>query len=405
MGGGSKEVPASSEGEEEMRGVQRRYDLDWIRIFVVLHLVPFHMLLAIRELGGGISRAVLTFPGIFASPWHMHIMFLISGAATYYALRFRSIREYALNRLKRLFVPLLFCLVVIIPVHHFYWRFPPLSPIVEESHYRNFLIFYLKDYPGLLWANGTFFLGNLWFVYYLFIFSLICLPVFVYFEGEGGRRFAIRLADILERRGMIFALGVPLAVGVAILSMIQRSRKGWDIVHDLTNSFQYISCFIYGYLISSDERVWEAVERQWKVSGVALVVLNLILLVLGSRMGRVVVAGIRGFGSWLWILLILGLGRGFLNFENRFLRYMREAFYPFFIIHQPVILALGYYTQGWGVPVLIRALTVGVLTTVLTLLIYDLCVKRTNVTRFLFGLRPLPKASSPRSGFSSARNT
>lgn len=304
MGGGSKEVPASSEGEEEMRGVQRRYDLDWIRIFVVLHLVPFHMLLAIRELGGGISRAVLTFPGIFASPWHMHIMFLISGAATYYALRFRSIREYALNRLKRLFVPLLFCLVVIIPVHHFYWRFPPLSPMVEESHYRNFLIFYLKDYPGLLWANGTFFLGNLWFVYYLFIFSLICLPVFVYFEGEGGRRFAIRLADILERRGMIFALGVPLAVGVAILSMIQRSRKGWDIVHDLTNSFQYISCFIYGYLISSDERVWEAVERQWKVSGVALVVLNLILLVLGSRMGRVVVAGIRGFGSWLWILLL-----------------------------------------------------------------------------------------------------
>ncbi|MCD6507303.1 acyltransferase family protein, partial [Candidatus Poribacteria bacterium] len=81
-------------------------------MFVVLHLVPFHLPLALAMSaadGGRISQAIIRFPGIFASPWHMHIMFLISGAATYYALRFRSVWGYVLNRLKRLLVPLLFC--------------------------------------------------------------------------------------------------------------------------------------------------------------------------------------------------------------------------------------------------------------------------------------------------------
>jgi len=386
-----------------MRRPQRRYDLDWIRVFVVLHLVPFHLPLALAMSadGGRISQAIIRFPGIFASPWHMHIMFLISGAATYYALRFRSIQGYVLNRLKRLLVPLLFCVLVIIPVHHFYWRFPPLGPMVEESHYHNILTFFLKDYFRLLWSNGTFFLGNLWFVYYLFVFSLLCLPVFVYFESDRGRRLALKLGDIFEKAGMVLTLGVPLAIGTALLPAT-KGGKAWNIVNDLPSSFQYITCFIYGYLISSDDRIWRAVERHWKVSGLASVILNVILMVSApgrgplkpgyeGGLGQLVAVALRGFSSWLWLLLILGLGRKLLNFENRFLRYMREAFYPFFIIHQPLILALGYYMRGWEVPLLIRAFSIVISTSVGTILIYDLCVRRTNVTRFLFGLRPLPK--------------
>lgn len=381
-----------------MRRPQRRYELDWIRVFVVLHLVPFHLPLAVFPYGDGgrISRAIIHFPGIFASPWHMHIMFLISGAATYYALRFRTIQEYVLNRIKRLLVPLLFCLIVVIPVHHFYWRFPPLGPMVEESHYHNILTFFLKDYFRLLWSNGTFFLGNLWFVYYLFVFSLLCLPVFVYFESDRGRRLALKLGDIFERAGMVLTLGVPLAIGTALLPAT-KGGKAWNIVNDLPSSFQYITCFIYGYLISSDDRIWRAVERHWKVSGLALVILNVILMVSAhgrgyeDEFGQPISAALRGFSSWLWLLLILGLGRKLLNFENRFLRYMREAFYPFFIIHQPLILALGYYMRGWEVPLLIKALSIVILTSAGTILIYDLCVRRTNLTRFLFGLHPLAK--------------
>lgn len=388
-----------------MRRPQRRYDLDWIRVFVVLHLVPFHLPLALAMSadGGRISRAIIRFPGIFASPWHMHVMFLISGAATYYALRFRTIWGYALNRIKRLLVPLIFCLLMIVPVHHFYWRFPPLGPMVKENHYHNILTFFLKDYFKLLWMNGTFFLGNLWFVYYLFVFSLLCLPMFVYFESERGHRFAVNLADLLERPGMILTLGVPLAAGTAILT-VMRGGMAWNIVDDLPRSFQYITCFIYGYLISSDDRLWRSIERHWKVSGVTLVILNVILMAFapgrgplksgyGGGLEQMAITAIQGFNSWLWLILILGLGREALNFENRFLRYMREASYPFFIIHQPLILALGYYMRGWGAPLLIKASSIVILTTAGTILIYDLCVKRTNVTRFLFGLHPLPKGS------------
>jgi hypothetical protein len=384
---------------------QRRYDLDWLRVFVVLHLIPYHIAAFMGHLnmtnasGGRLSRAILLFPAVFANPWHMHIMFFISGAVTCYALRFRSIQGYVLNRLKRLLVPLLFSGLVILPVHHFYWRFPPLSPLVEESHYQDIFTFFLKDYFKLLWMDGTFFLGNLWFVYYLLVFSLLCLPLFVYLGGDHGRRLTARLAHIFEKPGAILSLGVPLAVGIVVLTIAQRGRMAWNIVDDLTRSFQYITCFVYGYLISSDERFWETIEKHWKISGIMLAAMNVVFMMFApgegppgpgikGEFGHVIVAGLRGFNTWLWMLLILGLGRKLLNFENRFLRYTREAFYPFFIIHQPLMLAIGHYMYGWRAPILVQALVVGVLTSAGMVLLYELCVRRTNITRFLFGLRP-----------------
>ncbi|RKY02440.1 hypothetical protein DRP77_07945 [Candidatus Poribacteria bacterium] len=371
--------------------VRRRHELDWIRVFVVLHLIPYHISVFIGRFNmtgaerGAVSRAIIDLPAMFANPWHMHVMFLISGMNTAYSLRFRSIEGYVLNRLRRLLIPLLFSLLVILPFHHFYWRFPPLSPMVEESHYRNFIAFLIHDYPRLLWMRGTFFLGNLWFVYYLLVFSLLCLPLFAILRGERGRAFIGRLARACEPPGVIMLFGLPLAIGTALLAGLERGARGWNIVNDLTRSFQYITCFVYGYLIGSEEGMWDAIGRHWKAAGIGLIALNGVF----AALRRPIPLPLRAFETWLWLALVLGAGRALLGFENRFLRYMREAFYPFYILHQPLMLAVGHYMRGWAAPLLVHALAVGVSTLLGTWLFYELGVRRWNAVRFLFGLRPI----------------
>lgn len=59
---------------------------------------------------GGIKNAVtsegLTAFNAFLEIWHMPLLFVLSGAGTWFALGSRTAREYARERVFRLFVPL-----------------------------------------------------------------------------------------------------------------------------------------------------------------------------------------------------------------------------------------------------------------------------------------------------------
>ncbi len=101
------------------------------------------------------------------------------------------------------------------------------------------------------------------------------------------------------------------------------------------------------------------------------------------------------FNLWFWLMAILGLGQRYLNADNRVLRYARGASYPFYILHQTVIVVIGFYVVGWTAAVLPKYLVIAACSLVVSLGLYDLLVRRTNVTRFLFGMKPLPRRVVP----------
>jgi peptidoglycan/LPS O-acetylase OafA/YrhL len=94
------------------------------------------------------------------------------------------------------------------------------------------------------------------------------------------------------------------------------------------------------------------------------------------------------FSRWCWVVAILGFGHRYLNKDSKLLRYLSEAGYPFYILHMPVNTIIGYFVIQWPVGVAVKCLVINVLTILTTLLVYEVLVKRTNVTRFLFGMRP-----------------
>ena len=96
---------------------------------------------------------------------------------------------------------------------------------------------------------------------------------------------------------------------------------------------------------------------------------------------------VQALNTWCWLLAILGLGSRFLNSNNRFLSYANEAVLPFYILHQTIIITIGFYVVQWNVGIGLKYLTTSTTSFVAIMAIYELLVRRVNVLRFLFGMR------------------
>jgi peptidoglycan/LPS O-acetylase OafA/YrhL len=316
----------------------------------------------------------------------------LAGTSTWFALNFRTGGQYAKERLTRLLVPFIFALLVFVPIQS-YFGFRSHAGYTGSylQFYPQFFNFNPTDPDGYL--LGGFTLGHMWFVFYLFIFSLVALPFFLFFKRFYWERLKEGLVWFFSLPGAIFLLAIPLYLVVQLMAY--------------PNPIYFFIIFIYGYLLISDDRLEKAIDRHKLVALFLGPVLYAIVPYFKSQgwpdmpnwLVTIVIIYVDGFAAWFITIAILGYGKQFLNFTNSLLNYTAEASYPVYIIHQTVIVVIGFYVVGWAVNIPIKYVTILVASTAVTLIFYDLLVKRTNVTRFLFGMRLRKK--SPKTSESS----
>ena len=379
---------------------ERRWDIDWLRVIVVvLVLVPYHTYRVFDTFetwyvkNGQLSTALDWFRS-FSDAVGMQLLFLLAGAATWFALRRRSGAQYAKERLLRLLVPFIFGVLVIVPPQS-YFGLRNHSDYAEPffQYYPRFFDFKPED-PGGYFLGG-FTPAHLWFIIYLFIFALVALPLFLFLKRDSGRWLTRQLAAFFTLPGTILLLAIPIHVMDRLL----------DIHPD---PLYFVTFFIYGYILMTEARFGEAIDRH---KTVALVLgPGLLVFVMGLTGERPWPAGLpawiepivdvyydTGFAAWFTILALLGYGKKFLNsppkhpLSTQFLGYFGEGSYPFYILHQTVIVTIAFYVVQSAASVLVKYALIFVAAYAATILIYDLLVRRTNVTRFLFGMRPLKK--------------
>lgn len=369
-----------------MTEINRRYDIDWLRILVVASLVPFHTARIFdfwepNYVKNADLSAALSFFIAFFAVWSMPLLFLLAGSASGYALEFRSGAAYLKERFKRLFVPLVFGVLVIVPPQAYIARFQ--QPGHAESYWQ-FLPDYFRVRGDLTGYTGQFTPAHLWFILYLVLFSSIALPLFLRLKRN--HTFIDWLARECERPGAIFSLAVPLGVTGALPDIGGK------------NPFVYFTLFLYGYVFMRDVRFQGAIDRH-KGAALALgaVTMTVTLVIFGSRIqfpeysaGDALFFLWRTFNAWFWIIAVLGYGHKYLNSTHRVYRYANEASYPFYILHQTVIMGIGFYAVQWPVNLWLKFLFIALTAFAATLLLYDICVRRTNITRFLFGMKPIP---------------
>jgi glucan biosynthesis protein C len=61
---------------------------------------------------------------------------------------------------------------------------------------------------------------------------------------------------------------------------------------------------------------------------------------------------------------------------------------PFYVLHETVVVAVAYAVLSWPVAPGVQYLVISLAALAGTLALYDLGVRRTPVTRALFGLKP-----------------
>ncbi len=366
-----------------MAETNRRYDIDWLRILVVASLVPFHTARVFdiwepNYVKNADLSNVLSYFLSFLAVWNMPLLFLLAGAASGYALEFRSGGAYLKERFKRLFIPFVFGVLVIVPPQAYIARFQ--QPGYNES-YGRFLLDYFKVRGDLTGYTGQFTPAHLWFILYLLVFSTVALPLFLYLRRD--RRVIDWLTRECERPGALLLLAVPIGIAGALPDIGGK------------NPFFYFMLFLYGYVMAADSRFQTVVDRykiQALILGAITMTATLMLWALRVRFpayspGDVFFYLMRTFNMWLWVVALLGYARKYLNRTNRVYTYANEASYPFYILHQTIIWMIGFIVVQWPANLWVKFFVIALGSFAVTWLVYDLGVRRNNLTRFLFGMK------------------
>ena len=238
--------------------------------------------------------------------------------------------------------------------------------------------------------------AHLWFVAYLLIFSLISLPLLICLRRQGESGLAGKYVSFLSRKGMLLFLAVPLIV-INIALAPKWPMAQLNLYDDWTYFCYDLTVFIYGYVICLHESLWQAVYRHLRISLLLAIVSTVFILVMRFEMPAfshpaytpryMLYSVFLGLHTWCWILAVLALAKKFLSGTNRFLKYAGQASYPFYILHFVLMLAVGYFVVQWRLRLAAEFLVLSALTFATTLGSYELVVKQTRVTRFLFGMK------------------
>jgi len=228
---------------------------------------------------------------------------------------------------------------------------------------------------------------------------------------------------------MIWLLALPVAVFEA--GLVTSTMGGsW-------NEYTYAVLLVYGFLIAAGPPLAQAMGRAWRCALVIGLVVEVVYIVgLYALMevyqvdplhdydwGSLLWRGVKSVGAFAWVVAIIGFGSrprskptpegaqktsgaGGLTLEPglgaRATAYLSEAFLAFYVLHQTVIFVIGYYVVQWEMAALLKFIVISFSSLAVTLLIYEFAIRRTKLTRWLFGMRasmPAPAAGvSPGTG-------
>jgi len=90
---------------------------------------------------------------------------------------------------------------------------------------------------------------------------------------------------------------------------------------------------------------------------------------------------------WCYLLTVFGYGMRYLTNNHPLLSYANEAVLPFYILHQPVILMLGYFIIPMPLSILAKYALITPMAFGITLGLYEFAVRRSNLLRRAFGLK------------------
>lgn len=390
--------------------MNRRHDIDALRVLAFALLILYHLgMLYVGpaddwkfHLKSSYIADWLEQPMLASSFWRMDLLFLISGMAVHFLRGRLSLPALAWKRTVRLLVPLLFGMAVVVPIQ------PYVQGVDNGLVAPGFAHFLLRYWTGGPWPAGAFdgwqfgvTWNHLWYLPYVWVYTLGLLALLPVLESSWGQRV---IGTVHRLRGWPLLL-LPAAPLVAFNFWLAAwFPQNHALIGDWYAHAGYATMFLYGYAIGTHPGMWSELARL-RLRALGMVVCCFAAHLLLDRMDistwsasavaveRLGMRALHIFYAWSAIAAVLGWGHRYLNRPFRWLPYAREAVFPWYILHQSVLLAMAY----WLIPLKLGP----VLEPTLVLLgtvggcaaLHEWVIRRTPWLRPLFGLDAKPRAA------------
>jgi glucans biosynthesis protein C len=390
----------------------RQAYLDWLRILAIIGVLLFHSAMAyVAEWEWHIknketSNILLEF-NFWLHNFRMPLLFFISGTVSYFMLKSRTAGGFIGLRFRRLFIPLVFGMLVVIPPQVYMER-------LTEGFKGNFWQFYPGIFTTGPYPKGNLSWHHLWFILYLLLYDIICAPVFSWLMSARGRSWLGKL-DWLAKGQRIYLIMVVSVI--LFISLVQKFPETNNLVQDALYFPYWLLFLLAGFFCVAYLPFMESLERNRRIS-FSFAFLCIVLLDYlrwnGIEPWKVIANGWRTdwrtyayfslypLTAWFWVLTAIGYGKKYLNRPHPVLNYLNEAVYPFYILHQTVIIIVVFYVTRTTDTIGMKYVFTVLITFFLSMGIFHLFIRPFAVTRFLFGMKPKKKVTKPKAVEQSA---
>jgi glucans biosynthesis protein C len=373
---------------------RRSAEVEWLRVggiafvFLIHVAEPFnpwdtwHVVSAARS--KWLGELVL-----FPAPWVMPLFMTLAGVGAWHALARRSARAFVRERLLRLALPLAAGILILVPPQ--VW----LERRLRGEFHGGLLAFYPHFFEGV-YPQGNLSWHHLWFLVFLLVFSLVTVPLFGWLRAPRGRRLLARLAAPCGGRRGLWWLVVPVAA--------LRAATAWTfagfapVAYDWSDRTLLLPAFVFGFVLEAEPGFRRGVDRHWRAALALAIAVSAGLAAwawpgeLLSRLpaprspGGVLLWTAYGAGAWCWLVALLGGARRHLTRPTPALARASELVYPFYILHHPVIVAVGYVVVQWRAGIVPELAALAAASLGLTLAACA-AVAASGPLRIVFGLR------------------
>lgn len=379
--------------QHPMVSTPRCHALDGMRLLAVLVLIPFHA--AAIFYSGDLGEFYVVNPSTSATlscflllvhQWHMPLFFFLAGAASWHSLQVRKAKSYMQERLNRLLLPLVAGVLTLVPPQVY------VHELQTTGGSMSYFQFYPIFFDGIRPA-GHFEWAHLWFLAYLLVITVLCLPLMLKLNQQRNSRIQAVTQSSQAGLTSLLLLALPLMLSEALL------RAHWpgfpNLYNDWANFCLYLLSFIYGYWFCHHSGLWIALDRhRWScVSLASFSMAMFMLLTLSGATPETGDSGVfmlfqafRGLNIWLALLALMALARRFLAAPHPLMTYGAGMAMPLYLVHQPLLVGLGWLVVPLKLAIPSKFAFLCGACLLLSIGVVEGLIRRVEMLRFCFGL-------------------
>ncbi|MEO8002359.1 MAG: acyltransferase [Arenimonas sp.] len=337
--------------------MNRRHDIDALRAIAFALLILYHLAMFYVFDWGWHVKSVhqaewLQWPMLFLNRWRMDLIFLISGMAAAFLLKTDQVWHFVRQRNLRLFLPLVFGILFVVPIQPYAQG---VSNGLVEPGFMKFIIDYYTGKPWPKdafdgWATG-FTWNHLWYLAYLWIYTLVLALLAKPLTSRWGKRITAIFTGL---RGPALLIVPALPLLFFTLTLQERFPDNGDFIHDWYRNAIYFTVFIYGYLIARDQGFWAEALRLRRISLAMALLIFIPYITMAMLLPddipdwlEIVIWSLRNLYIWSMLLAILGWSHALLNRPFPWLPWANESVYPWYMLHQSLIVGLGFWINSY----------------------------------------------------------